>query len=389
MCYAVVTILSLFWGLYAGALVDGFNRKDVFLGTNFIAGLIILCIASLGFKERVLPEELIVLVFTITFFGYYIHYPNLYAFAQEITEPKHYTKVTTNIEIVGQTTSIAAAALAVILLKGVYISGVYPVIGSVNITIEAWDIYEIFLMDGLAYMGSFLVIIFIKYEPIKMVFDYDEAPLLERLKTGYDYLAKNPLISLFGLCSYAIFIIVLVQIFALLPVYVQNHLKEEGDVLAITEFMYATGSLFSGFIIGKILRKLPIPKSIIILTFLTAVAFFMAATTRHILVYYLFALIVGFTNSGSRIFRVSYLFGLIPNTIMGRVNSMFNVYSTFIRAGFLIAFSLPFFNRGSNILWAYMALAAYAVVSAIILIFIYDKVLKLTEKKVVEAEHVH
>src|SRR5690606_31913005 len=135
-----------------------------------------------------------------------------------------------------------------------------------------------------------------------------------------------PLISLFGACSFAILIVVLVQIFALLPIYVTNHLNATGDVLATTEFMYGLGSLISGFAIGQILKRMSIPISIIILTFLTAFAFLLAAFTQSVAFYYVFALIIGFTNSGSRIFRVSYLFGLIPNAIMGRVNSMFNVY---------------------------------------------------------------
>lgn len=389
ICYALVTVASLFWGLYAGALVDGFNRKDVFLGTNFIAGLIVLCIASLGFKERDLNDLLIVMVFTITFFGYYIHYPNLYAFAQEITEPKHYTQVTTYIEIVGQTTAIAAAALSVVLLQGVHFNETLPLIGEISVNFDRWYIYEIFLLDGFAYMLSFLVIILIRYQAIKMVFDYDEAPLMERLKTGYDYLVKNPLISLFGMCSFAILIVVLVHLFALLPIYVTNHLREGGDVLAMTELLYALGSLVSGFIINKILRRLPIPKSIIILTFLTALAFIMAAFSKSVLIYYLFALIIGFTNSGSRIFRVSYLFGLIPNTIMGRVNSMFNVYSTIVRFIFLIAFSLPFFNEGSNIVYTYLIMGIFCFASGLVLVNIYNKVLVLTEEKPVEAEAVH
>lgn len=389
ICYAGVTVASLFWGLYAGAVIDGFNRKDVFLGTNFIAGLIVLCIASLGFKEQVLPDGLIVMVFTITFFGYYMHYPNLYAFAQEITEPKYYTRVTTNIEIVGQATAIAAAAIAVILLQGVDYTGNFPVIGEISIYIKKWYIYEIFLMDGFAYMLSFLVIILIRYQAIKMVFDYDEAPLIERLRTGYDYLVQNPLISLFGICSFAILIIVLVQIFALLPIYVTNHLHESGDVLATTEIMYGTGSLFSGFVIGKILKRMSIPKSIIVLTFLTAFGYLLAAFTQGVFIYYAFALIIGFTNSGSRIFRVSYLFGLIPNEIMGRVNSMFNVYSTIIRFIFLIVFSIGFFNEGSNITYAYAILGIYAFISGIILMAIYKKVLAITESKTVEAEAVH
>lgn len=389
ICYAGVTVASLFWGLYAGAIIDGFNRKDVFLGTNFIAGLIVLCISSLGFKEGALPDGLIVMVFTITFFGYYMHYPNLYAFAQEITEPKYYTRVTTNIEIVGQTTSIVAAAVAVILLQGMDYSGVWPVIGNVNIHIARWTIHEIFLMDGFAYMLSFLVIIMIRYKAIKMVFDYDEAPLMERLRTGYDYLANNRLISIFGVCSFAILVVVLVHIFAMLPIYVTNHLKASGDVLAITEFMYASGSLVSGFVIGSILKRMSISMSIIVLTFITGGAFILASFTQSVLIYYVFALIIGFTNSGSRIFRVSYLFGLIPNEIMGRVNSMFNVYTTIIRFVFLIAFSFSFFNEGSNITYAYLIMGIYTILSGIVLIMINKKVMAITTTKPAEKEAVH
>ncbi len=388
ICYAGITVASLFWGLYAGAIIDGFNRKDVFLGTNFIAGLIVLCIASLGFKEGALPDGLIVMVFTITFFGYYMHYPNLYAFAQEITEPKYYTRVTTNIEIVGQTTSIVAAAVAVVLLQGLDYSTVLPVVGEVRFYIGKWSIYEIFLMDGFAYMLSFLVIILIRYKAIKMVFDYDEAPLMERLRTGYDYLAQNKLVSVFGVCSFAILVVVLVHIFAMLPIYVTNHLKESGDVLAITEFMYATGSLFSGFVIGSILRRMSISMSIIVLTFITGAAFILAFFTQSVLIYYAFALIIGFTNSGSRIFRVSYLFGLIPNEIMGRVNSMFNVYTTIIRFVFLIAFSFSFFNEGSNITYAYLIMGIYTILSGVILVMINKKVMAITATKP-EKEEVH
>ncbi len=389
ICYAGVTVASLFWGLYAGAIIDGFNRKDVFLGTNFIAGLIVLCISSLGFKEGALPDGLIVMVFTITFFGYYMHYPNLYAFAQEITEPKYYTRVTTNIEIVGQTTSIVAAAVAVILLQGLDYSGVWPVIGSINVHIPKWTIYEIFLMDGFAYMLSFLVIIMIRYKAIKMVFDYDEAPLIERLRTGYDYLANNKLVSVFGVCSFAILVVVLVHIFAMLPIYVTNHLKASGDVLAITEFMYASGSLVSGFVIGSILKRMSISMSIIVLTFITGGAFILASFTQSVLIYYVFALIIGFTNSGSRIFRVSYLFGLIPNEIMGRVNSMFNVYTTIIRFVFLIAFSFSFFNEGSNITYAYLIMGIYTILSGMVLIMINKKVMAITTTKPAEKEAVH
>ena len=57
-------------------------------------------------------------VFGTTMFHYNIHYPNLYAFGQEITEPKNYAKLNSYIEIQGQSTSIIAGSFAAILLTG-------------------------------------------------------------------------------------------------------------------------------------------------------------------------------------------------------------------------------------------------------------------------------
>ncbi|WMJ71756.1 MFS transporter [Cytophagaceae bacterium ABcell3] len=382
--YAIITLASLFWGLYAGTIVDGFNRKDVFLGTNFISGLIIISIASLGFKEGVLPSALIMMVFTSTFFGYYIHYPNLYAFAQEITEPKDYTKVTSYIEIVGQTSTIAASALGAILLKGLHTEINFELFNTavhIPINIDRWEIHEIFLMDGFTYMLSFILIIFIKYVPIKTVVDYDEGPLLERLRTGYNYLKKNPIVTLFGVCSYTIFIVGLIEMFSLIPLYVKNHLSMEGDVLGASKFMFGCGSLISGFIIGKLLQKSSIPKSIIILTALTTIFLFVISFTKDVWVFYIYSIVFGFANSGSRIFRVSYIFTLVPNEINGRVHSMFNVYTTIIRTVFIAAFALPFFTNGSNVTWAYFTLGVYALISTIILLAIYKKVEGLTQAK--------
>ncbi|MFN3403324.1 MAG: MFS transporter [Cytophagaceae bacterium] len=380
-CFGAITLGSLFWGLYAGALVDGFNRKDVFLGTNFIEGLIILSVSSLGFKEGILPTGLIILVFTITFFGYHIHYPNLYAFAQEITDPKDYTKVTSNIEVVGQSTSIGSAALGAILLAGIDTSVSLPFIGDIPIVINKWSLHEIFLMDGISYIISFVMILFITHKPVRDVTHHadDEGDLKERLRSGYLYLKNHRLVSVFGICAYSIFIIVLVEMFSLRPIYVKMHLQADADVLGVSELIYATGSLISGFIISRILSRMPIPRSIIILTFLTAFAFIMCAFTNSAFMFYPICLLIGFTNAGSRIFRVSYLFNLIPNELAGRVNSIFNVAATMFRIFFISIFCFPFFSQGSNIVYAYVILGSFTFVAGVILMILYPKILKLTE----------
>ena len=117
--YMVITFLTLFWGLYAGTLIDRYSRKKIFILVNIICGLLIGSISAYGFHVSYLPDVLVILVFGATIFNYNVHYPNLYAFGQEITEKNNYGKLNSYIEIQGQVTSVLAGALAAMLLTGV------------------------------------------------------------------------------------------------------------------------------------------------------------------------------------------------------------------------------------------------------------------------------
>ena len=87
--YLLITFLTLFWGLYAGTLIDRYSRKRLFIIINLFCGLFIGGIAYFGIHNQHLGDVLIILVFGITIFNYNVHYPNLYAFGQEITEPEN------------------------------------------------------------------------------------------------------------------------------------------------------------------------------------------------------------------------------------------------------------------------------------------------------------
>ena len=43
-----VTLGAMFWGLYAGTLIDRYNRKKVFIITNLVEGVILCCVAYYG-----------------------------------------------------------------------------------------------------------------------------------------------------------------------------------------------------------------------------------------------------------------------------------------------------------------------------------------------------
>ena len=119
----------------------------MFIIINIICGILIGSIAFYGIQIAYLPDLFVVFVFGITIFNYNVHYPNLYAFGQEITEPKNYGRLNSYIEVQGQVTSVLAGAFAAILLTGttnntLEIAGVSFLL---PFNIEPWKIYEIFL----------------------------------------------------------------------------------------------------------------------------------------------------------------------------------------------------------------------------------------------------
>ncbi len=370
LIYAFATFLTLFWGIYAGTIVDRFARKKVFLGTNIVEALVILSISAYGWQAGTLPVPLIIAVFTITILGYQIHYPNLYAFAQEITSPKNYSKITSYIEIVGQSTSVASGALAAILLSGWQVDEVLRIFNfsfHIQFTITPWQLYEIFAMDGATYVISVVLISFIRYTPYQQI-EVEVGSLRKRIISGFAYLRENPLILLFGLLSYTVFIVVIVQLHALMPMYINNHLAEGAAVLGLSEVLFAAGALTAGFIIRKMFAGWPIPQTVILLMVTISVSYYAASLNSYTRFFYIFCVVIGFANAGTRILRVSYLFSRVPNYLIGRVNSIFGMSNILLRTLFILLFSRAFFNEASNVTYAYLILAGFVFVSACILL---------------------
>ena len=82
---------------------------------NIICGSFVGLIALYGIYNQNISDIFVIVVFMLTIFNYNIHYPNLYALGQEITESKYYGKLNSYIEVQGQVTSVLAKAFAAIL----------------------------------------------------------------------------------------------------------------------------------------------------------------------------------------------------------------------------------------------------------------------------------
>jgi MFS family permease len=363
--FSVITFITIFWTLYAGTLVDRYNRKRIFLAINITGFLFVFSFGLYGWLNQSIPLWMVGAVFMFSIFVFNIHFPSMYAFSQEITEPQYYGRINSIIEIQAQTASMLAGAMAVFLLGGT--AGKLNFLESqYGIYIEPWHIYDIFLLDGITYLIAFVIILPMKYVSLKDRF-YEHLSLKERFKTGLRFLKKNKVIFWYGILTFSIFIVTIVEGFYLAAIYVTDYLHEDAVIYTIIEIFYAFGAVMAGFFVQRTFKTLHPIKAIIIIMVIVAIGLFIVGATRSNIIFIAFNFMLGLSNAGSRILRVSYLFTLVPNQVIGRVNSLFASYQTLLRGLFLALFSLPFFMEGDNITVAYYIFGVFVVITIVML----------------------
>ena len=373
--YLLITFLTIFWGIYAGSLIDRYSRKKLFIIINIFCGITIGSIALYGFYNSCLSDFLVITVFGITIFNYNVHYPNLYAFGQEITEPSNYGKLNSYIEVQGQFTSVLAGAFAAILLTGSQ-DNLLDLAGFsfyIPFNIDAWNIYDIFLLDAATYLLVIILFAFIKYTPICNDIRHTEG-LFNRLKGGFIYLRDNKIIFVFGLASYMLFAFTLVEIHVLLPSYVKNFLMMDGNVFASAEIYYSFGAIFSGLLILRLFKKFNTVLGVIVLMLVVSCAFYLMSIYDYLWIFFLCNFIIGITNSGVRILRTTYIFNHVPNNLIGRTSSVFNTLNILVRMLLIGFFTFTFFQNEGNIRYGYLVGLIVMLLGIVPLIFWYKRI---------------
>ena len=372
MVYLVVNFCSMVWVPLSGSIIDRYDRKHVFLGITFIGGSILAIITALGFLLGDLPEILVAAVFLFTFLNYNIHYPNMYAFVQEITERKNYSKMTSLMEVLGQMSTITAGALATFLLEGTS-DGFFRIFSNdvyIGLDIAPMKIHEIFLIDTITYFVSMLIISLIVYKPL-VERKVEQGSLVARLKTGLKYLLENKSVMWFGMLSYIVFVAMLMEAFYLGASYVSNHLHESGDVYANSKMAYALGAVVTGFTLKHLFTRFSIPSIVIALTFGTMLIFFTQYASHSIPLFFVMLFTLGITNAGTRIARVTYLFRNVPNQVFGRIGGIFFLGNIILRILLLTIFNIAFFQASNNVIYAYLITSIMLLVAGLSLIYHY------------------
>lgn len=366
--FSTITFITIVWTLYAGTLVDRFNRKKIFLAIDIVGFIFVFSVGIYGYLNHGLPLFLVGAVFMFSMFVFNIHFPTVYAFSQEISDPAYYGRINSMLEIQAQTASMLAGATAAFLLGGTQgkLNWVESYLG---FGVNPWDIYDIFILDGITYLVAFFIILPMKYKSMhQRVIDTDS--LRVRFKTGLKFLKENRAILWYGILSFAVFIAMIVEGFYLAAIYVSDYLLEDAVIYTLIELSYAFGAIIAGVFIRKVFSKWKTIPAIFTIMIIVSTGFFIVAFTRSNVLFIVFNFFLGMANSGSRILRVTYLFTLIPNQVIGRVNSLFAAYQTIVRGLLIALFAWPFFSDGSHITRSYMVLGGFLIISAVLLLLL-------------------
>lgn len=367
--YFGITFLSLFWGTYAGGLIDKFNRKHLFIYQN-LTGYIILSIAALlSFYMDHVSLSIASIVFMFSIFIYNIHYPNLYAFVQEISESENYGRINSYIEIQGQLTTVLSGALATILISGD--TNIF------SLQIKQWSLQQVFALDACTYFSAATIIFFIKYKPL--VQRYKEGgSIIQQIFTGFNYLKQHKNVFLFGTASYGIFVCILIATHYILPNYINQILNEPVNVYAKVEILFALGAIFAGITITKIFANTNAILAIVSMTVLVGLLFLTINLYPQLWFFYAAFFIIGLCNAGTRITRITYIFKKIPNQMIGRSSAVFRIGAALIRLTFIALFTLPLFT--ANLKLPFYVYFIYLITTALLLHWVYLNLYKKTTK---------
>lgn len=362
--YFILTILTLFWGTYVGTVVDKYDRKKIFVWINIFGATGLFISAGLCSAMGQVPWFIAIIPFYVTALIYNIHFPNLYSFAQEITETKHYGKITSILEIQGQLAFAISGALASLLLVGTtqHTLNIAGLTFHLEKDIAPWSLASIFFLNGCTYVVSLIFTYFIQFERVAER-HIDEGSVWQRLMMGFQFLQSNKKLLYIGVFSLFVFATILVCSTYLMPMYVNNHLKASGDVYAGSEMYFALGSLAAGFFTARAFSDPRIYiRVIVVLSFLATLIYLVLFSTKHIPIFYAMHGLLGFANASIRILRVTYLFRNTPNAVIGRTNSVYFMSNVFWRLIWIGIISIPFFAIDNHIIYICLAFGIFTFI---------------------------
>lgn len=298
------TIILFFLSPHIGVYIDRISRKKMLLGSEVVGGSVTLLFALWGLSAGHFETwQLIVIYFSGSLY-YNVHFPTQFAFTQEIFSKEQYKTLNSILEVQNQSTSMIAGGLASLLIDHI-------------------DFAWILLADAMTYFLGFGLFLLIPYIKNRSVTANGAVSMWSNIREGFAYLKTRPLLVMFFLCALMPFLCVMVGNY-LYPVYITSVLHGGANVLGAADMIFAIGAVVAGLTVPLLMQRLGSYYTTILsfVIFSLSIVFFYAFPIVSI--FLLFKTLNGWGNAGSRVARNTILMEMVPNHLIGRVNSFFN-----------------------------------------------------------------
>lgn len=324
----LMTVILFLISPYLGILIDRFSRKKILLLAEVLALCIVMIFSIWGiFIEEYYTWQLIVLFISGTLY-FTFNFPTKFAFNQEIFDRSQYKSLNSIIEIQSQASSMVSGGIASML-------------------IEKIDLAVLLMLNGVTFFLAFLVITFIPYQQ-KNKSNIRSVTMWNDMKEGYLYLKETPLKILFFTCSFLPFISVMVANYVF-PVFVSKTLHADSSILGLSFTVYAIGAVIAGFTIPFLMNRFGTYRTVIFASAIFTLGILVIAWLPVIGIFLLVQIVLGWGNAGTRVARNTIMMDMVPNQIIGRVDSFFQAIGLGIRVAIIGLFTQTIHMTGASI----------------------------------------
>ncbi|MEI6466540.1 MAG: MFS transporter [Verrucomicrobiota bacterium] len=307
------TLVLLLVSPYYGAWLDRHSRQTALLASELWGFTAMAAMALLGLALGGFGMGQLMAIYFAGMLYYSLHYPAKFAFVQQIFAPSQYQALTGLLEIQGQTALMIAGGVGGLLVDYV-------------------PLWVILLFDAATYLTSFLIQRTLPYQASHLTSHHTAArPGIWRgVVEGLRWLGKRPRLAIFFTCTMIPFVVVMSGNY-LFPIYVSQTLHAGAGTFAAGEIAFAVGSILAGFMLPQLLGRysaaVTIPGTMLVFLAGLACIFILRFPAAFVLA----GALLGFGNAGSRVARSALLLRLVPNDVMGRVSSFYQILDRLLR----------------------------------------------------------
>lgn len=302
---AAATTPGLILALVAGIIIDRVNRKWLLVKLDILRALVL---TAFIYYLQIEGFGLLILypVMMLMGLGNSLFWPTAQAFVQELVDDKEYFSANALLSASYQVGSLIGAG------AGGFIVHFYG------------PIYALYL-NVFAYIISGILISLAPFE--RKNTSQDSESLVEELSKGFIFL-KNKIGVLFLGITTILSDVAIWGALSVLTITLSKEVFLKGSWgYGFMDGMYGIGALLSTMIIALMTKKFGYEKSLIACYFIAGLSCYISPYTLSIYFAGIAYFVMGLSNNSARIIIRTIFMEVIPNNIMGRVQTIFGVYT--------------------------------------------------------------